>query len=328
MTSPRVVCAGEALVDLLPAGDDGRAWLAAPGGSPASAAVAAGRLGAPSSFVGVLSTDRFGTLLRDHLEASHVDVSHCPVTDEPTTLAVVDGGPGDEPRFAFHLAGTTTLSSRVGDLHLPAELGVFHASGSVSLVREPAASRLEALLAAARHRALVHLDPNPRPGLAGGRDAYLARLRRWLTLADVVKVSTADLAWLHPGADPVGVARAWLRPGGVDHGSASDDPDPDHPDAPAAVVVTRGAGGATVVVADGEVSVPAVPVEVVDPVGAGDAFAGAVLAALSAHRVAHRRDLARLDATWWRTALTFAVEAAGIACTRPGADPPWRDELA
>ncbi len=72
MTSPRVVCCGEALVDLLPADDLGRAWRAAAGGSPLNAAVAAARLGAPTTFLGVLSEDRFGTLLRAHLDESHV----------------------------------------------------------------------------------------------------------------------------------------------------------------------------------------------------------------------------------------------------------------
>ncbi len=314
MTSPRVVCCGEALVDLLPADDLGRAWRAAAGGSPLNAAVAAARLGAPTTFLGVLSEDRFGTLLRAHLDESHVSTRTCPVVPEPTTLAVVAQGPG-EPTFGFHVAGTTTVSSMVNELHLPVDTGIFHVSGSVSLVLEPAASRLEALLVAARHRSLVHLDPNPRPHLAGGVERFRARLDRWLAMVDVVKVSAADLAWLHPGDDPLDVARAWL---------AEDDPDRG---APAAVVVTRAERGAAVVVPGGLVEVDAEPVDVVDTVGAGDTFAGALLAAFAAHGVTGRAALSGLGPTWWRTALTYAVEAAGIACSRVGADPPWRGEL-
>jgi fructokinase len=309
------VCCGEALIDLIAADRTGTSWHAAPGGSPYNAAVAAGRLGAPTSYLGVLSDDRFGQLLRDHLDESHVSWRTCPLTTEPTTLAVVSQGPDDlEPAFAFHVAGTTTVSSRVIDLHLPADTGVFHVSGSMALVLEPAASRLEGLLAAAQNRALVHLDPNPRPTLAGGRARYVARLGRWLTFADVVKVSEADLEWLHPGQDPLRVADAWL-------GDESED------DAPAAVVVTRGARGAAVVCRAGTIEVPATPVDVVDTVGAGDTFVGAMLAAFAAHGVVDRRTLATLDEAWWRTALTYAVAAAGIACGRVGADPPWRREL-
>ena len=318
MTSPRIVCCGEALVDLIEVDGGGRTWQAVPGGSPFNAAVAAGRLGAPTSFLGVLSDDRFGEVLRARLDESHVSWRTCPITAEPTTLAVVTQGPDDvEPAFAFHVSGTTTVSSHVIDLHLPADTGVLHVSGSMSLVLEPAASRFEALMAAGRHRTLVHLDPNPRPTLAGGRERYRSRLQRWLGLVDVVKVSVADLEWLHPGANPLELAQRWLAAG-----------DEEADEGPAAVVITRGAGGAAVVCGAGVVEVvPARTVEVVDTVGAGDTFAGAMLAAFAAHGVTDRAALARLDEHWWRTALTFAVEAAGITCSRRGADPPWRREL-
>lgn len=311
-----MVSCGEALIDLICADATGRTWRAAPGGSPYNAAVAAGRLGAPTTFLGVLSDDRFGQLLRDHLDASHVSWRTCPITTEPTTLAVVTQGPDDaEPSFAFHVADTTTVSPRVNDLHLPADTGVFHTSGSMALVLEPAASRMEALLAAARRRSLVHLDPNPRPSMAGGRDRYLRRLERWLGMVDVVKISAADVEWLHPGFDPIELAHHWLTP------------DEDE-DVPAAIIVTRGAKGAAVVCSAGVVDVvPGEQVEVVDTVGAGDTFVGAVLAAFAAHGVTGRARLAELDAAWWHTALTYAVEAAGIACSRVGADPPWRHEL-
>lgn len=313
------MCCGEALVDLVAVDAGGRTWHAVPGGSPCNAAVAAGRLGAPTTFLGVLSDDRFGEVLRAHLDGSNVSWRTCPITTEPTTLAVVTQGPDDvEPAFAFHVSGTTTVSSRVIDLHLPSDTGVLHVSGSMSLVLEPAASRFEALLAAARHRTLVHLDPNPRPSIAGGRDRYLSRLQRWLALADVVKVSVADLEWLHPGTNPLELAQRWLT---VDTDDGDDD-------GPAAVVLTRGALGAAVVCAAGVVEVvPGRSVDVVDTVGAGDTFSGAMLAAFAAHGVTDRGALGRLDEHWWRTALTFAVEAAGITCSRQGADPPWRREL-
>ena len=321
MTTPRVVCCGEALVDLIATESSGRMWRAVAGGAPFNAAIAAGRLGAPTSFLGVLSDDRFGRLLTDRLTESHVDHRHCPRSTAPTTLALVSAGgaTGGEPSYSFHVAGTATTSNRVNDLHLPADVGVLHVSGSMALVVEPAASRIGALLAAAQHRALVHLDPNPRPTLVDRTD-FLRRLDRWLDFADVVKVSEADLAWMHPGVDPVDVARRWLR------GPAPDDGDDDD-HRPLAVVVTLGARGALVVRAGSVDEVPAPTVDVVDTVGAGDSFSGAMLAAFAAHRVAGRTALARLDGGWWRTAVTYAVEAAAITCSRLGADPPWRHEL-
>jgi fructokinase len=91
------------------------------------------------------------------------------------------------------------------------------------------------------------------------------------------------------------------------------------------VVVTLGAEGAIGISDDLEVRVPAPPVEVVDTIGAGDAFGAALLAWLDDHgRLS--RDL-RLDLEELRQALEFACLVASITCTRPGADPPWRAEL-
>ncbi len=318
MTSPRVVCCGEALVDLLGTDAGGRTWRAVPGGSPVNAAVASGRLGAPTSFLGVLSDDRFGRMLRQHLDASHVDAALCPTTSEPTTLAIVDRGDQGDARYGFHVAGTSTASTRVNDLHLPVDFGLLHVSGSVALVVEPAASRIENLLAAAQHRAIVHLDPNPRPALID-HDRFCRRLDRWLGFADVVKVSVDDLAWIEPGTDPIDVATRWIQPVADEHG--------DLPSGPTVVVVTRGASGAVAVTAAGFVEVGAEAVDVVDTVGAGDTFSGALLAAMSAHHIVTKAQLAALDLRWWRTALTHAVKAAGITCSRAGADSPWRHEL-
>ena len=312
MTTPRVVCLGEALVDLLETDGAEHLWRAVPGGAPMNAAIAAARLGAPTTFLGVLSDDQFGELLRSHLAASLVDHAHCPITSEPTTLALVAAGKDGD--FTFHAAGTTATSKLANDLHLPADVGILHVSGSVAMVIEPVASRLEGLLAASQHRALIHVDANPRPQIIG-RERYLRRFNHWLRLADVLKVSADDIEWMSPGADAVETAKHWVAP-------TEDD---DH--VPGVIVLTRGGEGATVIRDDLVLEVDAPKVEVVDTVGAGDSFAGAVLAALSAHHVASRDALDRLDGQWWRTAVTYAVTAASISCTRPGADPPRRVEL-
>ncbi|MDZ7674130.1 MAG: carbohydrate kinase [Acidimicrobiales bacterium] len=312
MSTPRVVCLGEALIDLIAADASGRQWRAMPGGAPYNAAIAAGRLGAPTSFLGVLSEDHFGRMLRSHLQSSHVDGGHCRTTAEPTTLALV--APGDDGAFTFHVAGTTTMSQVANDLHLPPDLGVLHVSGSVALVLEPVASRLEGLLAAAQHRALIQIDANPRPMLIG-RDRYLRRFGHWLGIADIVKLSVDDVAWMSPGSDPVASARLWVAP------------DVDDAHAPGVVILTRGAEGASIIRPDGVIEVEAPDVDVVDTVGAGDTFAGATLAALAAHEVNSRAALDRLDLRWWNTAASYAAKAASIACTRAGADPPRRNDL-
>jgi fructokinase len=127
-------------------------------------------------------------------------------------------------------------------------------------------------------------------------------------LADVVKVSREDLAALHPDERGFDVARRWVRSG------------------PALVVVTDGGDGSVGFTRAGELTCPAQPVRVVDTIGAGDTFAGALLSWLyQAGRLGGR--MAGLDLDDVRAALGHASRAAAITCSRPGADPPYRAEL-
>ena len=93
---------------------------------------------------------------------------------------------------------------------------------------------------------------------------------------------------------------------------------------PSGVLLPRGGDGVTVVTADGATDVPAEKVNVVDTIGAGDAFGGA-FAAWWDQAGLGRGDLADRDAV--RCAVEAAVEVAAIICTRAGAQPPRRDEL-
>jgi fructokinase len=94
------------------------------------------------------------------------------------------------------------------------------------------------------------------------------------------------------------------------------------------VVLTRGAGGATAFTSRGETSERPRPVEVVDTVGAGDAFMAATLAQLFDLDVLRQpspglpvleEDVRRL--------LRGAMEVAALTCERRGANPPRRSEL-
>ncbi|MEO1062306.1 MAG: carbohydrate kinase [Actinomycetota bacterium] len=306
-----IVSCGEALIDLFPADETNTEWQARPGGSPLNVAVAAARLGADAGFLGRVSTDRFGDLLRDHLAASGVSDRYVSIGDEPTALAVVE--PGDdrhEPGFSFHGHGTADRALRPADAELGDEVDVVHFAGSVTLLAEPADAVLEAAMTGSRGRRLVTLDPNVRPTIAGSPERLRPHLDRWLAAADLVKVSRADIGWVEPGADPLDVAMAWIRRG------------------PAVVVVTRGADGSVAVTPERMCEVPATPVEVADTVGAGDSYMGGLLTWLSEHDATTRPALGALDDQGWADALGFAGTVAAITSTRIGADPPSRDELA
>ena len=81
----------------------------------------------------------------------------------------------------------------------------------------------------------------------------------------------------------------------------------------------------------GVVEVPAFPVEVVDTVGAGDAYMSALLAGLHDRHLlgaAARADLRAIAPDTLATVLTDAARAAAVTCGRRGSDPPTRAELA
>jgi fructokinase len=300
-----ITVAGEALIDLIvdPAGHvDPRM-----GGGPFNVARAVARLGLPAAFLGRLSGDRFGQLMRADLERHGVLVAVGSPADAPTTLALVDVDSAGVPAYHFYLAGTSAAAISPGEAVLPEGTAALHV-GSLGLVMEPVGTSTEQLVAGLPAGITVMLDPNCRPGAIASRQAYLDRLGRILRRADVVKTSTEDLNYLFPGQDASDGAAQLLARG------------------PACVVVTDGAAPARAFTAGGQqirADVPAAPV--VDTVGAGDAFGGAFLTWWAGNGLG-RADLA--DPEPVRQATQAAIHAAVVTTTRRGAEPPWAYELA
>ena len=185
--------------------------------------------------------------------------------------------------------------------------------GSLAMAIEPGASALRRLVERARAAVTISFDPNVRPMLMGRREDVVTRVEGLVALSDVVKASAEDLAWLYPVDTPDAVASRWLGLG------------------PSLVAITLGADG---VLAAGTatplVQRPAVPVAVVDTVGAGDAFMAALLAGLGQRdllgRAATRR-LRALQGAELAAVLDDAALAAALTCARPGADPPSAEQL-
>lgn len=305
-----IVTCGEALIDMLPrkSGDGADVFQPFAGGSVFNVAIALGRLDVPTGFYGGLSTDFFGTTLREALEKSRVDVSFANISDRPSTLAFVTLIEG-QARYAFfdeHSAGRMLTEADLPAF--PAALRALH-FGSFSLAAEPCGSAYETLMRREHLSRVISLDPNIRPTLIKNRDAHIARIERLVGLADIVKLSEDDLAWLAPGAEFDGFARAWLERGAK------------------LIVMTRGAEGALARSRRVAVSVPSVEVIVADTIGAGDTFSAALMARLDQHGLLTKSAVAALSETRITDALAYAAKAASITCSRPGADPPWLSEL-
>jgi fructokinase len=301
-----IVVAGEALIDLGPAG--GRTLAAHLGGGPFNTARTLGRLERPVAYLGRISTDRFGAQLANELAADGVRLDAYVHTDDPTTLALVELDEHGAAQYRFYTEGTSVPGLTEDDALAALRDGVaFLHVGSLGLVLEPIAAALEALARELSGRALVMVDPNCRPASIADPEGYRARLGRVVAGADVVKASEEDLAWLAPGVPAPSAARALLGQG------------------PGIVLLTRGGEGALVLSGDGEQTVAAPSVEVVDTIGAGDAFSGGWLAWWS-ERGLGRAELTDREAV--AAATEFACRVAALTCARAGASPPTRAELA
>ncbi len=302
-----ILCCGEALIDMIPA--EG-AYVPHVGGSVLNTAVALGRLGVSAGLLTGLSTDRFGAMIGAALDQSGVDTAPAVSSERPTTLAFVHLEHG-EARYSFYDAQSATRMIEPGDLGgLPAApMALFF--GGISLCNSPVADTLAGLAETRAGGAVIMLDPNIRPGFAIDEAGYRARLNRLIGLADIVKVSDEDSAWLLPDiAEAQARARHLARLG------------------PALVIRTRGALGAVALGAHGCVDVAAPKVSAVDTVGAGDAFNAGVLARLQALGLLERGALRRLDNDTLRDVLHHAARVAALTVTRSGANPPWAHELA
>lgn len=308
MSSSRVVVCGEAVVDLVQSGP--RTWTSHPGGSPANVAVGLARLGVPVALLARLSGDAFGRMLREHLAAAGVDLDLTVDAAQPSTLAVAGLDAAGVASYDFWVEGTADWQWTDSELptRLPPSVQALH-TGSMALEVEPGASRLIALLERVGEQVLVSYDPNVRLARLGAREAGLAAVERVVARADVVKVSSEDLAWLLPGVAAEQVLQRWLALG------------------PALVVVTDGSEGALATSGSGVLRVPAPVVQVVDTVGAGDAFTAGLLAALAEQGLLERAALVAAPEQVLLAVLAHAVQVAALTCTRPGADPPTRDEL-
>jgi fructokinase len=298
-----VLVIGEALVDIVSAA--GHPPVEHAGGSPANVALGLARLGVPTHLLTRIGDDRRGRLIRRHLEASGVRLVGGSVTSAPTSTATAHLDGAGVASYEFELDWALPATAQTGSAR------AVH-TGSIAATLAPGGDDVLRLIEAVDGRSLVSYDPNARPALMGDPRTALERIERIVRAADVVKVSDEDLEWLLPGTDPLQVAESW-RAGG-----------------PALVVVTRGGDGAIGVLASGVVEVAAPRIVVADTVGAGDALMAGLLDGLDGAGLLNAEGVAQLRSA--RAAdlgplLEHAVRIAALTCTRPGANPPTREEL-
>ena len=307
--SPAFAVVGESVIDLVDPGD-GSPCLAQPGGSPLNVAIGLARLGNRTEFVGRLSGDPLGTVVRRHLERSGVGTAHVTRAAEPSTIALVELSDG-QATYEFSVRGTADFQWSAREISgLPAGASAVH-FGSLASWLPPGDEILNAHMARIRAAGstLISYDPNIRPGLTDPATTRTT-VQRSAGVAHVIKASAEDVAWLCGTDQLTAVADGWLSQGAH------------------LIVVTAGASGATAWVAGlPPLTRPAFPTPVADTIGAGDAFMSGLLDSLARHGLASPGALARLsDASVLAAVVDDAALVAAITCSRAGADPPTQAE--
>jgi fructokinase len=305
-----VVC-GEALFDVFPGAADAKGveLSARIGGSPFNLAVGLARLGTPPLFFGGLSRDIFGQQLVASLAAEQVGLDPAPRPDAPTALVVVSVDAAGVPAYTFYGGDSAERQVLPADLsRVPEDAAAIHV-GSYCLVVEPVATTLRVLVERQRENSLIACDLNVRMAIEPRAEVWRAALDWMLPRCDILKVSDEDIHHLYPEWTPERFARH-ARDAGA-----------------GLVVVTRGAQGVYALGADFALERPAVPVTVIDTVGAGDTFQAGLLSWLARRGLLDRTSIAGLHQELLAQALDFAARAAAITCSRRGADLPRLGEL-
>ncbi len=297
-----IVVAGEALVDVFVDADGDSSET--PGGSPLNVAVGLARLEVPTTLITQVGHDERGGLVVQHVTHSGAEIVAVPSSSGRTSVANAHLDVTGAASYDFDL---------VWDLprqELPPCLAL-HVGSLGTLLHPGRGSVLDLVEQACARDTFVSYDANVRESFVDDRDRVRQEVLTLGARCNLVKLSDEDAVVLDPASDPDDFARTLLR------GTRTQ-----------VVVLTRGPQGASAFVEGGEVVGRPRPVEVIDTVGAGDAFMAATLAQLwdlDAFRrpgpglPALEEDLARL--------LRGAIDVAAITCERRGANPPLRSEL-
>lgn len=291
---------GEALIDIVQ--HEGKPLGEHVGGSPLNVAVGLALLGRRVEFLTWIGGDRRGQRIADYLHDAGVGLVDGSIAASRTATALAELDENGAATYQFDI--DWQLNPSIGS-NMPL---VLH-TGSIATALKPGCDGVAELIDAHTATTTITFDPNIRPPFFTGPDDARSRVEAVVAHCDVVKASDEDMRWLAPDSSPEKLAARWLAMG------------------PAMVAVTFGALGSYAICAKGDERIPAYPAEVVDTVGAGDAFTTGLIDALWDRALlgGHRRDqLHDIGTDVLRQVLNVAALSSALTVARPGAALPDR----
>jgi sugar/nucleoside kinase (ribokinase family) len=273
-----IVTVGEILVEVM-ATRRGQTFLEPgaligpyPSGAPAIFIDQVARLGQPCGMIGCVGDDDFGVLNVQRLRADGVDVSAIAVhRDAPTGSAFVTYQENGERHFVFNIRHIASghISIAAAAAPLLAHADHLHIMGT-SLISPKVIEAMRTAMRRVKSRGgTISFDPNSRKELSGGSD-LTAFVEEILLVSDLVMPSGPELRFLTGEANEASAIASLLGRG------------------VGAVVVKRGARGASYYDLSGATHGAPFDVEEVDPTGAGDCFDATFV-------VCHLRGMSRVD---------------------------------
>lgn len=307
-----IICCGESLIDMIPIEIKDNDILYSPltGGAIFNTSIALGRLNISVGLLSGVSTDLFGEKLVSDLIYSNVNVDYLIRNPKPTTLAFVAIQNG-HAKYTFYDKSSAGNSICLNDFpNIPKFVSTL-CFGGISLCTDPAASAYEKLLIQESNNRVIFLDPNIRSNFINDENTYRVRLRKMISLSDILKVSDEDLDWLD-----------------ISDGCLEEKVKSLHQLGAKIVIVTKGANGVCAYIPNTEaISLPAKKVNVIDTVGAGDTFNAGFLAKLNQLDLLSKKQIQSLSIEKIKIALEYGINAASITVSRKGANPPLLSEL-
>ena len=295
----RSLVVGESLVDIVV--DPSDAERRFPGGSPLNVAIGLARLGWPTTLLTRVGRDPGGELIQAHLAASGVTLWPGSTVDSRTSTARATVDQTGQARYEFDLDWSIPEVKPTAVSHLH--------TGSIGAIVQPGADVVQGMFRRHEPRILRSFDPNIRPALMGKRDSVVHQVEELARTCHIVKMSDEDADWLYPGMSDRALARRFEGLGVT------------------LFAVTRGADGCFLACSGTELTLPAAPVQLVDTIGAGDAFMSGLLFAILSQGLFDKIRAGTLPDHELQDAGRYALASAAVTVSREGASPPTNADL-
>lgn len=293
-----VVCLGESMALFVPSGDGrGNEWRQIVGGAESNVACHLAGAGLTSRWVSALGADPFGRAVLDALSGAGVRTADVRIDPDRPTGVYFKASTSGRSEVTYYRSGSAAAAlgpDLLDDLDLSGT-ALVHLSGITPALSGSCRALPEAVLSRRPPNALVSFDVNWRPVLwrapgAADVDDPGALLRDLADRADIVFVGSDEAEAIWRRSSVAEIRELLPRP--------------------RSLVIKHGGRGATLVEGGEETFEPALNVDVVEPVGAGDAFAAGFLSATLRGR--GRQERLR----------TGHLQAAAVLCGPEDVGPP------